>query len=101
MKSKVDFKLWKGTLLMVKKQVTIQNETGLHARPASLFVQTAVKHKSTIKITKEGKSFDAKSMLGVLSLGANKGTVITIEADGDDEAQAVEALVSLIENFRD
>ncbi|MCT4660936.1 MAG: HPr family phosphocarrier protein [Tissierellales bacterium] len=86
---------------MVKREVTIKNETGLHARPASLFVQTAVKHASTIKIEKDGKEFDAKSMLGVLSLGANKGTVITIKADGDDEQAAVDALANLIETFED
>lgn len=86
---------------MIKKEVTIQNETGLHARPASLFVQTAVKHTSNIKIAKDGRSFDAKSMLGVLSLGANKGTVITIEADGDDEKEAVEALSNLLATFQD
>lgn len=86
---------------MIKKQVTVQNETGLHARPASLFVQTAVKHVSTIKVEKDGKQFDAKSMLGVLSLGANKGTVLTIIAEGDDEQAAVDALVNLISTIED
>lgn len=86
---------------MVKREVVINNETGLHARPASLFVQTAVKHSSTIKIEKDGKEFDAKSMLGVLSLGANKGTVITIKADGEDEQAAVDALAELLQNLQD
>lgn len=86
---------------MVRKDVTISNETGLHARPASLFVQTAVKHASTIKVEKDGKQFDAKSMLGVLSLGANKGTVLTLIAEGEDEQAAVDALASLLSTMED
>ncbi|SHH16944.1 HPr family phosphocarrier protein [Desulforamulus hydrothermalis] len=83
---------------MVKKEVTIINETGLHARPAQLFTQKASEFQSSIKVIKEdGAAGDAKSILGMMSLGLTKGTKITIEANGEDEAQAVAALVELVE----
>ncbi|AEF95516.1 Phosphotransferase system, phosphocarrier protein HPr [Desulfotomaculum nigrificans CO-1-SRB] len=83
---------------MVTKEVTILNETGLHARPAQLFVQKAGEFQSEIKIKKEdGSAADAKSILGLMSLGLTKGTKITIEASGDDAEQAAAALVRLVE----
>ncbi len=86
---------------MYEKQVEIINETGLHARPASLFISEAMKFKSNITLVKEGKSANGKSMLNVLSLGLNKGAVITIKAEGDDEQLAVEKLVDFIANLQE
>jgi phosphotransferase system HPr (HPr) family protein len=86
---------------MFEKQVQVVNETGLHARPASLFIAEAMKFKSNITLIKEGKTANGKSMLNVLSLGMNKGTVITIKAEGDDEQLAVEKLVDFIANLKD
>ena len=84
---------------MMKKEFIIRNEVGLHARPAALFVQTAKKFKSNITVEKEGEGkVNAKSILGILSLGAEKGTRITIEIEGEDEGQAMQALTQLIEN---
>ena len=74
----------------------IENKTGIHARPASVFVQTATKFKSKIQIEAKGKKVDAKSILMLMSMGLVKGTEITIEADGPDEADAVAALKELI-----
>ncbi|GAA0180727.1 HPr family phosphocarrier protein [Clostridium sediminicola] len=86
---------------MYEKQVEIINETGLHARPASLFIAEAMKYKSNITLIKGEKTANGKSMLNVLSLGMNKGTVITIKAEGDDEQLAVEKLVDFIANLQD
>ena len=81
---------------MTQETVIIENKTGIHARPASVFVQTATKFKSKIQIEAKGKKVDAKSILMLMSLGLAKGTEITIEADGPDEADAVAALKELI-----
>ena len=83
---------------MIRKQFIIQNKVGLHARPAALFVQTAKKFKSNITVEKDGNKINAKSILGVLSLGAEQGTRITVEIEGQDEEQAMQALAQLIEN---
>ncbi|MBO8162027.1 MAG: HPr family phosphocarrier protein [Thermosipho sp. (in: Bacteria)] len=84
---------------MVEKTITVKNKTGLHARPASQFVQSASRFKSNITISKEGKVADAKSIIEVLSIGINKGLEITIRAEGEDENQAVDTLVALINKF--
>lgn len=84
---------------MVEKNIIIENRTGLHARPAAQFVQTANKFKSSITITKEGKTVDAKSIITVLSMGINKGSEITIRAEGADEDKAVDTLIELINKF--
>lgn len=81
---------------MVKREVTITNNIGLHARPATFFIQKANSYKSLIWIEKEDRKINAKSLLGVLSLGIAKGMAVTIIADGQDEAQAVEGLSELI-----
>jgi phosphotransferase system HPr (HPr) family protein len=81
---------------MISEKVTILNETGLHARPASVFVNTAAKFKSDLTIQKEEKKANAKSILSVLGLGISKGTEITISAEGPDEEEAVSKLVQLI-----
>ena len=81
---------------MVSKEVVISNQVGLHARPATFFIQKANEYKSSIWVEKEERRVNAKSLLGVLSLGIVKGTPITIIADGSDEEEAVTALTALI-----
>ncbi|MEF9959877.1 MAG: HPr family phosphocarrier protein [Niameybacter sp.] len=77
--------------------VTVQGEAGLHARPAGVLVKKAGEFTSKITIEKEGKSIDAKRLLAILSLGAKKGDLITITADGADEDSAVVAIKEVIE----
>jgi len=85
---------------MYTQEVTVSNEVGLHARPATYFIQKANEFKSGIWVEKEERRVNAKSLLGVLSLGIVKGTKITLIADGSDEQEAVKALSELIEgNF--
>lgn len=81
---------------MKSVEITIENEVGLHARPAALFVQTAGKYQSEISVYCEGRSANAKSILAVMTLGAENGSVIKIAADGQDEDQAIDALVDLV-----
>lgn len=83
---------------MYTQEITVQNEVGLHARPATYFIQKAKEFKSGIWVEKEERRVNAKSLLGVLSLGIVKGTNIALIADGSDEKEAVDALVSLIQN---
>ena len=82
---------------MVSKEVTIKNNVGLHARPATFFIQKANSYKSSIWVEKEDRRVNAKSLLGVLSLGIVKGMTITLRADGADEDEAVEGLATLID----
>lgn len=87
---------------MYVKDVTINNQVGLHARPATFFIQKANEFKSSIWVEREDRRVNAKSLLGVLSLGIVKGTAINLIADGADEQEAVEALVELISgNFEE
>ena len=87
---------------MVSKTIVVENQVGLHARPATFFIQKSNEFKSSIWIEKEERKVNAKSLLGVLSLGITKGTQIEIIADGVDEEEAVAALEALIEsNFND
>ncbi|KXS47228.1 phosphocarrier protein HPr [Halanaerobium sp.] len=79
-----------------EKKVTIVNETGLHARPASQFVKKAGKFKSDIKIVFEDKEVNAKSIMGVMSLGIGQGKEITLKADGEDEKKALDSLEDFI-----
>lgn len=81
---------------MIKNVVTIVNKLGLHARPASLLVKTAGKFESDIKIEKDGIEVNGKSIMGVMMLAAEKGSQITIIADGIDEKEAIDSLVTLI-----
>ncbi len=81
---------------MYIKEAVVNNQVGLHARPATFFIQKANEYKSSIWIEKEERRVNAKSLLGVLSLGIVKGTAITLIADGTDEETAVNALVDLI-----
>lgn len=81
-----------------KEQVILKNESGLHARPASIFVKEAGKYKSEINIIKDDKSYNGKSIMSILSMGASKGTKLTITAEGEDEKEAVLFIKNLIEN---
>lgn len=81
---------------MVYKDIVVQNQVGLHARPATFFIQKANEFRSSIWVEKEERRANAKSLLGVLSLGVTGGTDIRIIADGQDEAEAVEALSNLV-----
>lgn len=83
---------------MQRKEVTVVNETGLHARPASMFVQTAGSFTSDIDVIKDGNRINAKSIMGIMSGGIAQGTNIVIETNGDDEEAALNALVKLIES---
>ena len=82
---------------MKSRNVTIQNSVGLHARPATFFIQKANSYKSTLWVEKGDRRVNAKSLLGVLSLGIVKGAEITLIADGADEDEALEGLAKLIE----
>ena len=81
---------------MFVKDVVVQNQVGLHARPATFFIQKANEFKSSIWVEKEERRVNAKSLLGVLSLGIVGNTAIRIIADGADEEAAVEGLVQLV-----
>ena len=82
--------------MCVKKDVLVQNQVGLHARPATFFIQKANEFKSSIWVEKDERRVNAKSLLGVLSLGIVGGT--SIIADGSDEQEAVDSLVALVES---
>ena len=81
----------------MKRNVKVELETGLHARPAALFVQTASRFASQIWIEKAEKKVNAKSIMGIMSLGVAKGNEVTIVAEGEDAEEALEALVILLE----
>lgn len=81
---------------MYVKDVTVQNQVGLHARPATFFIQRANEFKASIWVEKDDRRVNAKSLLGVLSLGIVGGTDIKIIADGADEQAAVNSLVDLV-----
>lgn len=87
---------WEGDRNMYMKEATVSNQVGLHARPATFFIQKANEFKSSIWVEKDERKVNAKSLLGVLSLGIVKGTTINLIADGVDEKEAVEALIELL-----
>ncbi|MBQ6171913.1 MAG: HPr family phosphocarrier protein [Clostridia bacterium] len=82
---------------MINQKITVTNSVGLHARPATFFIQKANEFKCSIWIEREDRRVNAKSLLGVLSLGVTKDNEINIIADGSDEAAAIKALCALIE----
>lgn len=84
---------------MYTREITVKNKVGLHTRPATYFIQKANEFKSGIWVEKEERRVNAKSLLGVLSLGIMKDTTVTLIADGSDEKEAVDALAELIENL--
>ncbi len=83
---------------MVVKEVLVQNQVGLHARPATFFIQKANEFKSSIWVEKDERRVNAKSLLGVLSLGIVGNTEIKIIVDGIDEAEALNSLIKLVES---
>lgn len=82
---------------MITRDVTIKNSVGLHARPATFFIQKANQYKSTVWVEKDERRVNAKSLLGVLSLGITKDMKVTLIADGADEEDAINGLVELID----
>jgi len=78
--------------------LTVRHEVGLHARPAAMFVQTARRFESDVRVTHDEREANGKSILNVLTLGANQGAVITIRAEGEDAEQALAALEALVED---
>ncbi len=83
---------------MISRNVTITNSIGLHARPATYFIQKANAFQSSIWVVKDDRRMNAKSLLGILSLGIVQGSTVTLEADGADEEAALDALVELIDS---
>jgi phosphocarrier protein len=83
---------------MTERQVLIKNRAGIHARPAALIVQTAGRFASKIHFIKDSETINAKSIMGIITLGASYNTALTIRAEGEDELQAVESLAGLFEN---
>jgi len=86
---------------MIQKEKKIINKLGLHARSAAKLLDVAKQFSSSIQIQHQDKSCDAKSILGLMTLAASCGKTITIVAEGEDEAQAVEAISQLIDNYFD
>jgi len=82
---------------VITKEIEIKNKLGLHARAAAKLVHTAARFKSSIKIKKGEEEVDGKSILGILLLAAGRGSVITVRAEGEDEAEAIEAIEKLID----
>lgn len=83
---------------MIKKKVTVQNDAGIHARPASIIVKEASRFESDFHIHMYGYRINGKSILGLLTLAAEKGAELELETDGPDEQEAMDCLVSLFEN---
>lgn len=83
---------------MSRIEVKLNNEAGLHARPACKFVEEAAKYSSKVTLHKNGKEYNGKSLTSILSMGVHKGERITVVTDGADESEAIEALKVLIEN---
>ena len=83
---------------MEKKDFKIVSETGIHARPATMLVQTASKYESEITLEYDGKSVNLKSIMGVMSLGAGKNSEVTITVDGPDESEAITAIEETLNN---
>ncbi len=81
---------------MTRQEVSIQNKLGLHARASTKLTQTASHFRSDVWLSRNERRVNAKSIMGVMMLAAAKGTVVTVEANGEDEALAVEAICSLV-----
>ena len=84
---------------MIKQEMTIINKLGLHARASTKLTQTASQFASEIWIERNGRKVNAKSIMGVMMLAAAKGSIISMEASGDDEVQAIDALQHLINDY--
>lgn len=83
-------------MAIVKKKLIVKNKSGLHARPAALFVQVANKFDSRITVRRDDEEVNGKSIMGILMLGAEKGSVIIIEAEGSDASTAMKELEDII-----
>jgi phosphocarrier protein len=83
---------------MTEKEITVSNSLGIHARPASLIVQTANKYTSELYLEKDNTTADAKSIMNVMMLAAGRGSKVTIRASGKDEHEAAEAIAKLFED---
>ncbi|MFP4484112.1 MAG: HPr family phosphocarrier protein [Spirochaetaceae bacterium] len=83
---------------MTEREITVRNRAGIHARPAALIVQTASKFDSTVMLRRDDDEINAKSIMGIITLGAGYNTTLTLAADGDDEVEAVEEIARLFEN---
>lgn len=83
---------------MTTRSVVVVNQLGLHARAAARFVHLASRFESRVRIGRDGRDMDGKSILGILLLAAAKGTTVTITAEGQDERDALEALATLVES---
>ena len=83
---------------MVSQSVTVVNELGMHARAAAKFVHLAARFTARVKVARQGREMDGKSIMGILLLAAARGSLITISADGADENAAIAALVALVES---
>lgn len=94
-------KLDMSQLIQQSKTVIVKNPQGLHARPASLFVNLAQQFQATIEVVKEENIVDGKSILSILTLAATVGTELMIRAEGEDAQSALDALVELIDQFED
>lgn len=83
---------------MTSRTTTVVNALGLHARAAAKFVHLATRFEAQVRVARDTKVMDGKSIMGILLLAAARGTILTISADGPDEQQAVDALVALVES---
>jgi phosphocarrier protein len=81
---------------MISRTVTVVNQLGMHARAAAKFVHLATKYQAQIRVARDSREMDGKSIMGILLLAASRGTAITIRAEGADEGDAIEALTALV-----
>jgi len=81
---------------VITRSVTIVNQLGMHARAAARFVHLASKYSSRVRVARQGREMDGKSIMGILLLAAGRGTTVTITVDGNDEADAIDALTALV-----
>jgi len=83
---------------VIRREVTVRNRLGLHARAAARFVHAATAFRSRVTLSREGRTMDGKSILGILLLGASQGTALELGAEGEDEAAAMETLTALVDS---
>lgn len=83
---------------MTEKDVVVRNRAGIHARPAAMIVQTAARYSSQIEFSTNSETINAKSIMGIITLGAGYNSTIKIKAEGEDEQEAVETIAQLFEN---
>ena len=83
---------------MVVQQVTVKNKAGLHTRPASMIVREAARYRSEFFIQKDGYEINGKSIIGVMTLAAEQGAVLTLMFEGDDEREAADAIVRIFDD---